>query len=85
MSKVKFEHISDGRIESERIVRLMTADGIEEEVIVAPEQTEGDYLLLPAIAEERERVLFELPRESSSGRWRLWISREKVGASNDPD
>lgn len=78
MSKVKFEDIFEGRIESERIVRLMTADGIEEEVFVAPEQIEGNYLLLPAVAEEPDRVLFELPQESASGRWRLWISRQKV-------
>jgi hypothetical protein len=62
----------------------MTADGIEEEVYIAPEQTEGDYLLLPAIAEERDRILFELPQESASGRWRLWISKEKVSFDRAP-
>lgn len=78
MTKVKFETISEGRIGSERVVRLLTFDGIEEEVIVAPEQSDGDCVLLPVVAEEPDRMLFELPQESASGRWRLWISREKV-------
>lgn len=85
MRKVIFEHVSDGRVQSERIVGLMTAEGIEEEIFVAPEQIEGDYLILPPIIEERDRVLFELPQESASGRWRLWISKDRVSSEGHAD
>lgn len=78
MSKVKVESVSDGRIASEKIARVITADGIEEEVFVAPEQIEGSYLYLPEVYSEDDRVLVELPQESSTGLWRLWISRDKI-------
>lgn len=78
MSKVKVERVSDGRIPSEKIARVMTADGIEEEVFVAPEQIEGNCIFVPEVAVEGDRVLVELPQESSSGRWRLWINRQNI-------
>ena len=78
MSKVKVESISDGRIASEKIARVLTADGVEEEVFVAPEQLEGSYVYLPEVYSDEDRVLVELPQESSTGLWRLWIRRDKV-------
>lgn len=85
MYRVKFEQISNGRVASERIACLLTADGVEEEVIIAPEYIEGDCVLLPPVAEEQGRMLFELPQESASGRWRLWISTEKVNPNHSRD
>lgn len=77
--KVKCERIDDGLIPSERIVRLRTLDGNEEEVMVADTQTsEGRYLEVAAIYREGSRVLVELPRESSTGHWRLWLNSSLV-------
>ena len=78
MNKVKCRSIADGPIPSERTVTVLTADGVEEEVIVAKEQAEDGYLLVSALGSEDHRVLVELPRESSSGFWRLWIDRDLV-------
>ena len=78
MSKIKCERVSDGRIPSEKIARVLTADGIEEEVFVGPEQTRDGYVFLPEVYTEDDRVLVELPQESSSGLWRLWISRNQI-------
>lgn len=78
MNKVKCERISDGRVPSEKIAHVLTADGVEEEVFVGPEQTQDGYVFLPEVYTEQERVLVELPQESSSGRWRLWISRNQI-------
>lgn len=66
---------------SEKIERVITADGIEEQVFVAPEQLVDNYVYLPEVYAEDDRVLVELPQESSTGLWRLWISRDKIDSA----
>jgi len=68
-------------VASEKIERVITADGIEEQVFVAPEQLVDNYVYLPEVYAEDDRVLVELPQESSTGLWRLWISRDKIDSA----
>jgi subtilisin-like proprotein convertase family protein len=78
MSKIKCERVADGRIPSERVARVRTYDGPAEEVVVSKRQVQDDYLLVSEIHSEDDKVLVELPRESASGRWRLWVNRSLV-------
>lgn len=78
MNRIKCENVTEGPIPSEKVATLVTADGTEEEVVVSRDQTQGDYLFVSPIHSEKDRVLVELPRESSSGRWRLWVNKERV-------
>lgn len=70
----------DGLIPSERIARIESADGRLEEVSVSIKNISGDKLMASEIGREQGRVLVELPRESASGRWRMWVRESAVGA-----
>ena len=70
--------VEDGLIPSEKIVRIVTADGGQEEVAVSASQVRDNGLEAQVIGREHERVLIELPRESSSGRWRVWVRKDQV-------
>ncbi len=64
--------IEDGLIASERVARVQTIDGIEE-VFVSDRQVQNGHLIASSIHRTTDKVLVELPRESTSGRWRVWV------------
>lgn len=71
---VKFTHIADGPGPSESIVGVMTADGQLEEVVLSKRHIENGYLNVGApLLTRDENYLIELPRESTTGRWRVWV------------
>lgn len=81
---VTCESLSDGLIPSEAVVSIRTADGDEEEVVVDRAVVADNKLQVAQIGVSNGRVLVELPRESASGRWRLWVPSEnlrRAGAS----
>lgn len=78
MCKVNCE-VENGLIPSEKVARVTTADGRTEEVVVSNRQIMGGTLIASQIGEDGDRVLVELPRESSSGRWRIWVNKDQLG------
>jgi hypothetical protein len=71
--------VSDGLMPSERIARIETADGKSEEVAVSSQNIEGNQLTAFEIGRSEGNVLVELPRESTSGRWRIWVKASAIG------
>ena len=71
--------ITDGLMPSERISQIETADGKSEAVAVSSENIQGNRLLAFEIGRREGRVLVELPRESTSGRWRIWVKESAIG------
>ena len=71
--------IEDGLIPAEKVARLTTADGRPEEVVVSTKHVSGNTLCASEIGREGDRVLVELPRESTSGRWRIWVHQKQLG------
>jgi hypothetical protein len=70
--------VQEGLVSSERIVRIKTSEGRQEEVAVSASQIRGSALEAPVIGREGGKILIELPRESSSGRWRLWVNKDQL-------
>ena len=70
--------VQDGFVSSEKIVRIRTVGGRQEEVAVSASQVKNSELEAPIVGKEGETFLIELPRESSSGRWRLWVNKDQV-------
>ena len=70
--------VQEGFVSSERIVRIRTVDGRQEEIAVSVSQIRNSELEAPIVGKEGEKFLIELPRESSSGRWRLWVNKDEV-------
>ncbi len=70
----------DGLMPSEKIARIENADGRFEEVLVSTKNMSGKSLLANEIGRTEGKVLVELPRESASGRWRIWVKESSIGA-----
>jgi hypothetical protein len=79
MCTINCYEVEEGLIPTEKVVRLRTADGRSEEVVVSNSQLVGRRIIASEIGRERGNVLIELPRESSSGRWRVWVSENEIG------
>ncbi len=77
MCKVICE-VRPGLIESERTALVPTAEGHREEVTVSENEVSGDGIQVAFIGKRNGNVLVELSRESSSGRWRLWVPEKFV-------
>jgi hypothetical protein len=58
----------------ERIVAFGRTDGREEEVVVPRAMMEGETLPVGRVATRDTSVLIELPVESASGNWRVWVN-----------
>lgn len=71
--------VSDGLMPNEKIARIETADGKSEDVAVSAKNIEGNQLKAFEIGREGGNVLVELPRESASGRWRVWVKASAIG------
>ena len=77
MCKIKAS-ISEGLIPSERVARFNSADGKSVEVIVSKSQVSGGRVEASTIARDHNCMLVELPRESTSGNWRVWVDKKLV-------
>ena len=78
MSRIAVEQVEDGLHPSELVATIRTADGKTEEVAVDRTLVEGGRMKAYAVGAERDRVLVELPRETSSGLWRVWMAKSSV-------
>ena len=73
--------ISDGLDTRERVARFSTFEGREEEVVVSADQVGDDSFPAFEIGREEGKVLVELSRETSSGRWRVWLKADQIRSS----
>lgn len=71
--------VIDGLMPSEKIAVIQSADGWSHEVIVSAQSITGNQLMTSEIGRRNDQVLVELPRESTSGRWRLWVNASSIG------
>jgi hypothetical protein len=72
--------VEKGLIPDEKTVYIRRADGRTEEVTVSRRSVRGDKLEASEIGRNGNQVLVELPRESASGRWRIWVAKSSIGA-----
>lgn len=70
--------IKNGFIPAEKTIYIQGADGNWEEVTVSPKNLSGNALEASEVGRDKGRVLVELPRESASGRWRLWVKQSST-------
>jgi hypothetical protein len=63
----------DGPGPSERVVAITTSQGREEELVVHDSAIHGGTIEVGQVGERDEQVLIELPQESASGNWRVWV------------
>ena len=80
--RIKCQRLMDGPGPSEAIVSVHTTQGEEEVVVYTGLLTNGYLDVGPRLSSQPDRVLVELPRESASGRWRVWIPASEVVEAN---
>lgn len=78
MIKVSASKVMDGLMPMEKIALIEIADGGVEEISVSAEDIVDGKLLASFIGKDNGRVLVELPRESASGRWRIWVDAATI-------
>jgi bifunctional ADP-heptose synthase (sugar kinase/adenylyltransferase) len=79
MTYIKCE-IVEGFTPVEKIARIQGADGKIEEVAVPVQSIAANSLLAFVIGrDDKGKVLVELPRETASGRWRMWVNESAIG------
>ena len=70
--------VVDGPVETEKIVYIDTTCGTTVEVFVPSSRVRGETLEVTEIARDGGNVLVELPEESTTGDWRLWVGKGLV-------
>jgi len=77
--KVKVKRGGEGLHPSEVIVTVRTTDGEQTLVIDRRSILNGDFLGVGfPVREDGENLLIELPRETSTGSWRVWVNKNQT-------
>ena len=72
-TRVKVRTVMDGPAPGETIIAISKKGGGEEEVILPKTFVQDDTVEVGKVGGTEESVLIELPQESASGSWRLWV------------
>ena len=78
--RVRCYVLSSGPGPAEQIVEIETADGREEVVVDQSLVHDGALMIRRVLERRKNRSLIELPRESASGRWRVWVDDSVLAA-----
>jgi hypothetical protein len=77
-TRIRCKTVMVGPGPSEAIVAINRTDGREEELVVPLGMVENGTLAVDRIATENDTVLVELPMESASGNWRVWVNSSSI-------
>ena len=66
--------LSYGPGPSEAIVEIKTTDGRVEVVVDEGFIQNGELMLRRVVERSKKKALVELPQESTTGRWRVWVN-----------
>jgi hypothetical protein len=79
MMRVRVREIGRGLHPSEAVVEIRTVGGSERLVVDRKSvQKETIFVGWRPIAEKRGQWLIELPRETMSGTWRVWVKQNEI-------
>jgi hypothetical protein len=76
--RLKCVYKADGPGPSEQIVSITTSDKAEQIVLSKRKVAGGSIEVGDPLAEHNGMYLVELPRETASGRWRVWVPHSEL-------
>lgn len=79
--RLKLVDVIEGPGPEEMLVTIPTAEGRREEVVLDRSLVRDRTIEVAKIGEREGRTLVELPRETMSGAWRVWIDPDCVAAA----
>lgn len=78
MMRLKVENISEGLHPSEAVVSVKTTTG-SERIVVSTRSIEGASIPVGwPLGTQNQTTLVELPRETESGAWRVWVPSDQL-------
>lgn len=79
MMRLRVEEIGPGLHPKEVIVTVSLSDGGKERLVVSRQSLDDNSIPIGwPIIEDADRVLVELPRETQTGTWRVWVSKNSL-------
>ncbi|WP_129217200.1 hypothetical protein [Lichenibacterium ramalinae] len=79
MPVIRVQELGEGQHPSEVFVGVTTAHGEKESLIVDRRSIDNGTLDIGfPVGGEGKLLLVELPRETMSGKWRVWVNRTDV-------
>ena len=81
MHLLKCDVLATGPGPSEKVVEILTTTGSEEVVLHSSALDDQGRVEVGVLGYDQGRALVELPREASSGRWRVWVPAAALVAS----
>ncbi len=79
MSRIRVQILGEGQHPSERMVSVTMADGSKETVIVDRRSILNNTIEVGyPVGSDQGRYLIELPRETTTGQWRIWVKANEV-------
>jgi hypothetical protein len=76
MMRIRVRRIGAGSHPSEVIVAVPTADGRTETLVIDERGVSDDTIEVGyPVGKDNDRLLVELPRETLSGAWRVWVPK----------
>lgn len=76
--RLKIEDKKDALHPSEIVVTVSTVNGRESLVVDRSSVTDDTIEVGQPIGSELKKVLVELPRETNSGSWRVWVLQDNL-------
>jgi hypothetical protein len=83
--RVKVQEIGAGLHPSEVVVRVRTTTGVENLVVDRRSLSGGTLSVGAPIARRGDAWLIELPRETMSGAWRVWVRRNALTEDSEQE
>jgi hypothetical protein len=79
MQRIKTGSVVDGPGPSEKVATITTSTGTEEVVLDASTLNGSNQMEVGVLGySENNLALIELPRESASGKWRVWVEKSEL-------
>lgn len=70
--------VKGGAIKGEKVAFIKAAEGRIVEVSIASSQAGKGYVQAFEVSRDKDKVLVELPRESATGDWRMWVDKHEI-------
>ena len=83
MRKVKVAEVDAGLHPSEIVVVIKTSVGEQNQVIDRRSLQNGFLMIGFPIRQHEQNYLIELPRETSSGSWQVWVAKSEIEAETE--
>jgi len=78
--RVRCSVLGHGPGPSESIVEIATTDGRVEVVVDDGYLQDGELMIRRVVERSKHRSLVELPQETTTGRWRVWVNNSVLAA-----